>query len=462
MGVVDLAVDADGHEVALKHLVLQGSAHDMARARQRVRREAEALARLDHPNIVRLLEIADEDDEVVLVMPYLAGGTLADHIHLDGPLEPGQVEVLADTLLHALATAHRHGVVHRDIKPANVLFDGSGRAHLADFGIATLRDATSGLTATGAVIGTPDFMAPEQARGERATPASDVFSLGATLLYAATGRPPYGATDPRVVVHRAARGRLAPFPSTLDRDLKKRLTPMLRRDPRKRPSAAEAVGGHAGTQLAAGPPPRRRGGRALATAAIAVGVVVAMAATVFALTRGDSPVSEAASKPTTAPPISACRDQPYQPCGEPTAPNTDGTRCIDDHADYDSDVSNGCEAVPDDLDGQRFTSTITATLVPHDDDDRYPTSVGDSFQVLCDGQFTVTLRAPSGVSMRLELLQGERVVGTAVSTNGARATVRLTEQDCGGDDSVTLTTRVSWEGEARSGAVYELERSGSF
>lgn len=462
MGVVDLAVDAAGEQVALKHLVLQGSAHDMARARQRVRREAEALARLDHPNIVGLLEVIDEDDEVVLVMPYLAGGTLADHVRLNGPLAPGQVEVLADTLLHALATAHRHGVVHRDIKPANVLFDEAGRAHLADFGIATLRDATSGLTATGSVIGTPEFMAPEQARGERATPATDVFSLGATLLYAATGRPPYGATDPRVVVHRAARGRLAPMPSTLDRSLRRRLTPLLRRDPRKRPSAAEAVGGHAGTMLAPPPPPPRRRRLAFAAALGAVALLAVVAGLAVASTGDDGPGTETAADATSSPPVSACRDQPYQRCGDPPAPHTDGQRCIDDHADYDGDPSNGCEAAPDDVEGTRFVEVLRATLVPQDDIDRYPTSVTDSFQLLCDGELRVTLRSPRGVAMRLEVLDGDEVLGTDISTDGAPATVAVVERNCGGDDSTTLTTRVSWEGDARSSAEYELERSGSF
>ncbi len=105
--------------------------------------------------------------------------------------------------------------MHRDIKPANVLFDESGHAYLTDFGVATMRDATSGLTATELVIGTPEFMAPEQARGERATPASDVFSLGATLRYAATGTPPYGRGDARVILNRAAEGKLDRLPPEL-------------------------------------------------------------------------------------------------------------------------------------------------------------------------------------------------------------------------------------------------------
>jgi len=168
----------------------------MHRARLRVRREAAVLATLDHPAIVRLLDVVDDGDDVVLVMPYLGGGTLADRVYAEGPMPGPAVNLLADQLFGALAAAHRAGIVHRDIKPANVLFDDAGRAYLADFGVATMRDATSGLTATEVVVGTPEFMAPEQARGERATPASDVFSLGATLRFAATGTPPYGRGTP--------------------------------------------------------------------------------------------------------------------------------------------------------------------------------------------------------------------------------------------------------------------------
>jgi eukaryotic-like serine/threonine-protein kinase len=162
MGVVDLARRADGTEVALKRLTLHGSAFDMARARQRIRREAEALVGIDHPNVVRLLEVLDGDpddddgdgdgstgghDEVVLVMPYLPGGTLADRVGHHGPAPAPEVDRLADALLGGLAAAHRAGVIHRDVKPANVLFDAAGEPQLADFGVAAHRDVTDGLTA---------------------------------------------------------------------------------------------------------------------------------------------------------------------------------------------------------------------------------------------------------------------------------------------------------------------------
>ena len=119
MGVVDLATDPSGNLVACKRLLLHGSADEMHRARHRIRREAAALARLRHPNIVPLLDVVDDGDDVVLVLPYLPGGTLAEQVAHHGTLSPGQVHVLADALFGALAEAHRQGIVHRDIKPAN-------------------------------------------------------------------------------------------------------------------------------------------------------------------------------------------------------------------------------------------------------------------------------------------------------------------------------------------------------
>ena len=192
MGVVDLGVAPDGTEVALKRLSLHGTPEEIARARARIRREAEVLGSLDHPGIVRLLELVDDGDDVVLVMPYLPGGSLHDRVAAHGPLDPAEVEVLADRLLDALAAAHRQGVVHRDIKPENVLFTAAGDPRLVDFGVARATDHTAGLTATAMVVGTPAFMAPEQARGEPAGAAADIFSLGATVLFALTGEGPYG------------------------------------------------------------------------------------------------------------------------------------------------------------------------------------------------------------------------------------------------------------------------------
>ncbi len=471
MGVVDLAVDDEGRAVALKRLALHGSLLEMDRARQRVRREAEALARLDHPGIVRLLDVVDDGDDLVLVMPYLGGGTLADQVQAYGPLSTAQVLHLADQLLDALAAAHRQGVVHRDIKPGNVLFDLDGRAHLTDFGIASFRDATSGLTVTGTVVGTPEFMAPEQARGERATPASDVFSLGATLLYAATGTRPYGSGDPRVLLHRAAEGRVARLPDELDPAVARLLRPMLRRAPDKRPSAARLRGGHRGTRPAASlaaHPPRRRWATVVAAAvgvAVLAGAVTAAAVARVGQSNGSvdagTPPAPAAAAPSTT--ASPCRPLPYQPCGQPAAPFTDGSRCTDDHADYDGQAANGCEAAPDTVATTTLDAPVTsANLVPDADVDRYTFVVDDGFQLLCDGQVRVTLTAPTGVSMRLDVLRDGQVQGSATSSDGRPASVVLGDPGCFTDDGGTYQARVAWAGTERTAAPYRLERTGSF
>ncbi len=472
MGVVDLAVDAEGRPVAVKRLALHGSALDMHRARQRVRREAAALASLDHPGIVTLLEVVDEGDDLVLVMPYLGGGTLADQVRAHGPMNAAMVDYLAGHLLGALAAAHRAGIVHRDIKPANVLFDESGHAYLTDFGVATMRDATSGLTATDLVVGTPEFMAPEQARGERATPASDVFSLGATLRYAATGTPPYGRGDARVILNRAAEGKIDRLPPELPRALRDRLSPLLDKRPERRPTAAAASQGGAGgtaalTRPARAPRARRPVGSRLwpAVAALVVIALVGVGATAFAVarSRSGSASSDASSTVTTgSPSTTACTPLAYQACGGAAAPFTDGLRCTDDHADYDGNAVNGCEAAPDTVDGTRLAKALTADLVPTDDIDRYPFHVSDSFQLFCDGSASVTLTAPAGVSMRLDVVDGDAPIGTAVSRDGKPATVELPDPSCLGDDSTDLQARVSWVGDPRSATPYTLERAGSY
>jgi serine/threonine protein kinase len=235
MSVVELAEDAGGGPVARKRLSLHGSADQLEQARRRLRREAELVRRLDHPGIVPVVDVEDDGTDIVLVMPFFPGGTLADRVAASGPLPPSQVEYLLDALLDALASAHRRGVIHRDIKPDNILFDSTGRPALADFGVATARDVTAGLTTSGMIVGTPTFMAPEQARGEEATTASDVFSLAATLLFALTGAGPYGDGDPHAVLWRAGQARVAPVPPTTPPPLRRRLRAMLDRRPAHRP-----------------------------------------------------------------------------------------------------------------------------------------------------------------------------------------------------------------------------------
>jgi hypothetical protein len=469
MGVVDLARGPDGEEVALKRLSLHGTPEELAKARLRIRREAEVLQQLDHPGVVRLREVIDEDDDIILVMDFLPGGNLAQRVNEHGALAPDEVERLADHLLDALTAAHRQGIVHRDIKPANVLFDAAGDPHLADFGVAVHRDATPGLTATEMVVGTPGFMSPEQARGEEATSASDVFCLGATLLFAATGEGPFGVGDPRLLLMRAAAGRTEKVPKTLPTDLRRRIEAMLAKDPAARPTAAAARGGPDGTH------PRTIAQRAVSGRnrwALLGGLLVALligAGALAVLTGGDGNQGRLAgttavsttARPTTT--TTTCAPLPFQPCGEEPAPNTDGRACLDGFADYDGDAANGCEAAPDDLvDDSMLDGSLTANLVPTDDVDTYLLEVGDGYQILCDGELHVTLTAPAGASQRLTVLDGDVVLGSKASSDGTPATVTVGDPNCLFDDATTLRVRVESVGSDRTAERYTLEATGSF
>jgi hypothetical protein len=246
--VVELAVDSTGRRVATKRVALSGSEAQMQVARRRLRREAAILSGLAHPGIVPVIDVVDDGSEIVLIFPALIEN-LEDRVGRLGPLPPGEVARIGRVLTEALAAAHRHGVVHRDIKPANVLFDESGHPALADFGVAATREVTAGLTEPGAVIGTPMWMAPEQARGEPAGPAGDVFSLAATIHFAATGRGPYAPGPAAAVVARAAAGEIRAVAADLPGALRAPLVRMLDPRPERRPSAAEVLGGTVGTTL---------------------------------------------------------------------------------------------------------------------------------------------------------------------------------------------------------------------
>ena len=158
--------------------------------RQRVLREARALARVEHPNVVTIHHIVDEGVGTYpwLVMELVQGGSLADRL-ARGPMAPAEAAQLGRGVLDALNAAHAAGVQHRDVKPANVLLRTDGRPVLTDFGIAAIRDATA-LTATGSIIGTPDYMAPERVTGQSGGPAADLWSLAMMLYVAVEGYHP--------------------------------------------------------------------------------------------------------------------------------------------------------------------------------------------------------------------------------------------------------------------------------
>ncbi|WP_123744197.1 serine/threonine-protein kinase [Saccharothrix texasensis] len=161
---------------------------------QRMLREARALAAVRHPNCVRVFDIVQDPDGLAIVMEYIDGEPLSNVVLTSGLLADTLAARLWVNMADALAAAHEQGVLHRDVKPSNVIVDTHGTAHLIDFGIARSK-GDSTLTATGMMVGTPDFLAPETARGEAASPASDAWQLAATVSYALTGHPPRGSRE---------------------------------------------------------------------------------------------------------------------------------------------------------------------------------------------------------------------------------------------------------------------------
>jgi predicted Ser/Thr protein kinase len=189
-GTVWLAVDTQ-----LDRTVAVKIAHAPdAETEERMLREARALAAVHHPNCVRVYDIVSDVDGLGLVMEYIEGQQLADMVHENGPLDDVAAARLWMTMAGALSAAHTKGVLHRDVKPANVIIDPEGNAHLIDFGIARSK-GDSTLTATGMMVGTPDFLAPETASGAAASPPSDAWQLAATVSFALTGAPPRGVRE---------------------------------------------------------------------------------------------------------------------------------------------------------------------------------------------------------------------------------------------------------------------------
>ncbi len=178
--------------VALKMILAGG--HAGPERRTRFLAEADAIARLQHPGIVQVHEVGENDGLPFLILEYLAGGSLAERTH-GQPQPPRQAAELVETLARAIHHAHQQGIVHRDLKPSNILLTAQGQPKVSDFGLA--KQERPELTATGAVLGTPSYMAPEQASGDNRAvgPAADVYALGAILYELLTSRPPFrGAT----------------------------------------------------------------------------------------------------------------------------------------------------------------------------------------------------------------------------------------------------------------------------
>jgi tRNA A-37 threonylcarbamoyl transferase component Bud32 len=241
MGEVWAADDAVlGRRVALKVLVQELA--DDARATRRFVREARATAKLTHPNVTRIYDFGRDGGLPYLVMELLEGDTLADRL-AGGPLPPAEAARIGAAVADALDAAHGRGIIHRDIKPGNVLLTPAGEVKVMDFGIAAAADETHSTTGSG-LYGTAAYISPERAAGQPATPAADIYSLGAVLYELLTGRPPFIGDSPVLVVraHLHERPRpvreLAPWVPVRLADA---CEAALAKDPTYRPSSAAAL-----------------------------------------------------------------------------------------------------------------------------------------------------------------------------------------------------------------------------
>jgi hypothetical protein len=237
MGVVWRAHDVVlGREVAVKEVAFPAGMPEAERhsAQARVTREARAAARLNHQGVVTLYDVVTHQGGVFLVMELVDAPTLAELVRAEGPLAPERVAEIGAQLASALEAAHRVGIVHRDLKPGNVLVPPAGPAKLADFGVASLTGDPR-LTTTGLVIGSPAYMAPEQAQGEPTGPPADFWALGATLYFAVEGQPPFDKGASMATL--AAVVNEAPQPMRRAGPLAPLVTALLAKDPQARPPA---------------------------------------------------------------------------------------------------------------------------------------------------------------------------------------------------------------------------------
>ncbi|MEW1824212.1 serine/threonine-protein kinase [Streptomyces sp. NPDC088196] len=236
-GVVWLARDGAGRQAVVKFL-LPGKEYD-AVALARVRREFGAASRVGELATARVLDADLTGQHPYIISEFVPGPTIYEHVRTTGPLPSGRLQSLALTVAHALAQVHTVGVVHRDIKPSNILLSPDG-PRIIDFGIARDdRSHESALTTPGGVLGSPAYMSPEQAQSLQVTSASDVFSLGGTLYFAATGRHPFaGESDYEVLVAVCTRDAdLTEVPEPV----RSVIADCLRKDPAERPTAAQIV-----------------------------------------------------------------------------------------------------------------------------------------------------------------------------------------------------------------------------
>jgi WD40 repeat protein/predicted Ser/Thr protein kinase len=244
MGIIYKARDLNLNRTVALKMILWGQ-HASDADVKRFLSEAEAASNLDHPNIVPIFAVGEHEGRHYFSMRYIEGGNLDEHLVRYAKDLPLTVKLMATTA-RAIHYAHQRGILHRDLKPANIMLDAEGQPHVADFGLAKKVKGDANATHTGVIMGSPNFMSPEQAAGEntRLTTATDVYSLGAVLYLLLTGRPPFESNSPVETLRRLTEEE-AESPRDVnpqvDRDLETICLKCLEKDPQHRYGSAEGL-----------------------------------------------------------------------------------------------------------------------------------------------------------------------------------------------------------------------------